>query len=108
MVALQWANPFLVWKDQDERGTAFHEYRRILDDFARSSFLLTAPLAHQTFQVDRPSDHYRIHHFELVRFHIPSGTLERQLFEHAYGAFRRYVTLPSSTHLANCPAKRFS
>jgi hypothetical protein len=30
---------------------------------------------------------------EFISFYVPTGAVERQLFEHAYGAFARFVTI---------------
>ncbi|KAH8648705.1 hypothetical protein BX600DRAFT_490253 [Xylariales sp. PMI_506] len=87
----------IVWEDQNSRAAVLHEYQRILDDFATSSAHLAAPLTHQTFPMARsPVDLWFgvIQHFELTSFYVPPGAAERQLFEHAYGAFAR-MTEPS-------------
>src|SRR5690606_22113086 len=97
----------VVWEDQHARGAALHEYRRILDGFAASSVHLGAPLTHQSLPMPRDRvgpwlDGWRVKYLELICFHVPPGLLERQLFEHAYAAFREFVTYPFTplpTHL---------
>lgn len=80
------------------RGAALQDYRRILDDLAVSSVQLASPLTHQAFSMARgPVDLWlnRVEYLELTCFYIPPGALERQLFEHAYAAFARFVAFPS-------------
>ncbi|EAQ86775.1 predicted protein [Chaetomium globosum CBS 148.51] len=90
--------PVLVGESQDARAAALPEYRRILDAFAASSVHLAAPLTHQAFPKTRtflnlwPNSVWQC--LELTCFHVPPGALERQLFEHAFGAFER-MTEPS-------------
>lgn len=40
-----------------------------------------------------------VKHLELTCFQVPPGALERQLFEHAYAAFVRFVHFPSLMYL---------
>ncbi|KAK4141195.1 uncharacterized protein C8A04DRAFT_31294 [Dichotomopilus funicola] len=88
-----------VWEDQDARATALPEYRRILDEFAGSSVHVAAPLTHQAFPMARDPGPgglrlNQVNYLELTSFHVPTGAVERKLFEHAYGAFAR-MTEPS-------------
>lgn len=89
---------FLVWEDQHARGAASQDYRRILDVFAASSVHLLAPLKHQALLMPRCLGapwltDWRGPYMELISFYVPAGVVERQLFEHAYGAFIRFVTI---------------
>ncbi len=99
---------FLVWESEHSRGAASQDYRRILDDFAASSVHLVAPLKHQALLVPQGMgatwfNEWLDPYLEFICFQVPAGVVERQLFEHAYGAFIQFVTfhprptLPPST-----------
>jgi hypothetical protein len=66
-----------------------------LEDFAVSSAHLAAPLTHQAFPMARSPVGLSldgVEYLELICFHVSPGALERQLLEHAYAAFTRFVT----------------
>ncbi|KAH8653531.1 hypothetical protein BX600DRAFT_385995 [Xylariales sp. PMI_506] len=95
-----------VWEEQNATAASLDEYRRILDDFAGSSAHLAAPLTRQAFLITSGSADlwlFRVEYLELTSFYIPSGALESQLFEQAYGAFIRFVFsyFSSIVHLTN-------
>ena len=84
----------LVWEDEATRGAASQDYRRILDGFAASSVHLIGPLKHQPFFRTRGAPRFndwRTPYLELICFRVPTGVVERRLFEHAYGAFAEFV-----------------
>jgi hypothetical protein len=86
----------VVWEDQQARGPALHDYSRILDGLAASSVHLATPLTHQTLTMPRNGmrpwlGNGRVKYLELVCFRVQPGLLERELFEHAYAAFAKFV-----------------
>ncbi|KAI0103304.1 hypothetical protein GGR51DRAFT_561734 [Nemania sp. FL0031] len=86
-----------VWEGLHERAASLHGYRLILDEFARSSVHLAAPLMSQAFPMTRNSVGLQldaVEYIELTCFYVQPGALERQLFEDSYAAFVR-MTVPS-------------
>jgi hypothetical protein len=62
------------------------------------------PLTHHGFPIDRGNPVTgpwlnKVPHLEINRFHVSPGLTARQLFEHAYFIFGRFVVFPFSTYL---------